>query len=107
MPWLSDWRCLPHAFMWSPEIPARYFLMATRSKLSEQIPSLKNWGGVRSIERRLHEVNQELLEALEEATRCLAWHEAKHGVGMDRAAVDKARAAIAKATGGEAVGLNK
>lgn len=27
--------------------------MATRSKLSEQIPSLKNWGGIRSIERRM------------------------------------------------------
>jgi len=27
--------------------------MATKSKLSEQIPSLKNWGGIRSIERRM------------------------------------------------------
>jgi hypothetical protein len=25
----------------------------TKSRLSEQIPSLKNWGGVRSIERRM------------------------------------------------------
>lgn len=43
----------------------------------------------------------DLLEALQEATRCLAWHEEKHGVGMDRLAVEKARAAIAKATGEE------
>ena len=43
----------------------------------------------------------ELLEALKEAVRCLAWHEKMHGVGMDRAAVVNARAAIAKATGNE------
>jgi hypothetical protein len=49
--------------------------------------------------RRLHEVNVELLNALKEATRCLAWHEDKHGVGMDRVAVQNARAAIAKAEG--------
>lgn len=49
--------------------------------------------------RRLHELNQELVKALKEANRCLAWHEEKHGVGMDRLAVEKARAAIAKATG--------
>lgn len=40
----------------------------------------------------------ELLAALHEATRCLAWHEEKHGVGMDRQAVANAREAIAKAT---------
>lgn len=49
--------------------------------------------------RRLHELNKELVKALQEATRCLAWHEEKHGVGMDRLAVEQARAAIAKATG--------
>jgi len=57
-------------------------------------------GEVAAELRRLHELNQELVKALQEATRCLAWHEEKHGVGMDRLAVEKARAAIAKATGG-------
>lgn len=43
----------------------------------------------------------DLLEALEVVTLCLAWHEERHGVGMYRKAVESARAAIAKATGGQ------
>lgn len=31
-----------------------------------------------------------LVKALAETTRCLAWHEAEHGVGMDRKAVEDA-----------------
>lgn len=41
----------------------------------------------------------DLLDALEAVTRCLAWHERYHGVGMDRAALGSARDAIAKAKG--------
>lgn len=48
---------------------------------------------------RLIAAAPELMEALQEATRCLAWHEEKHGVGMDAKAVQAARAAIAKAGG--------
>ena len=47
--------------------------------------------------RRLHAVNQELLEALKEVCRCLTWHEQQHGVGMDAKAVANACAAINKA----------
>ena len=41
----------------------------------------------------------DLLAALHEVTRCLAWHAQQHPVGMDSLAVSNARAAIAKATG--------
>ena len=41
----------------------------------------------------------DLLAALVEANRCLAWHESRHGVAMDRVAVERATAAIAKAKG--------
>ena len=47
--------------------------------------------------RRLHEVNQELLKALKEMLRS---HEV--GVQMAGRGLDKARAAIAKATGEQA-----
>lgn len=45
------------------------------------------------------EREHELLAALAEATRCLEWHNERHGVAMDGQAVIKARAAIAKAKG--------
>ena len=45
---------------------------------------------------RLQAVNADLLRALKEATRCLAWHEERHGVAMDRKAVEDARAIIAR-----------
>lgn len=48
---------------------------------------------------RLIAAAPELLEALQAVTRCLAWHEEQHGVGMDRKAVESARSAITKATG--------
>jgi hypothetical protein len=41
----------------------------------------------------------ELLDSLMEATRCLEWHNERHGVAMDGQAVIKSRAAIAKAKG--------
>jgi hypothetical protein len=41
----------------------------------------------------------DLLAALQEVTRCLAWHAQEHPVGMDCVAVAKARAAITRATG--------
>lgn len=47
---------------------------------------------------RLIAAAPELLEALQEAVRCLSWHDEKHGVGMDRLAVKKALDAIKKAT---------
>ena len=49
---------------------------------------------------RLIAAAPDLLAALEEVTRCLAWHEQQHGVGMDRAAIEAARSAIAQATKG-------
>ena len=50
---------------------------------------------------RLIAAAPELLEALKKATMALAWHEQEHGVAMDAVIVEQARAAIAKATGGE------
>ncbi len=47
---------------------------------------------------RLIAAAPELLAALQEVTRCLAWHAQEHPVGMDCVAVAKARAAIARAT---------
>jgi hypothetical protein len=49
---------------------------------------------------RLIAAAPDLLAALEEVTRCLAWHERQHGVGMDRKAIEDARAAIVQATKG-------
>lgn len=37
---------------------------------------------------------ERLRNALSETTRCLAWHEERHGVAMDRKAVEDARAAL-------------
>lgn len=48
---------------------------------------------------RLIAAAPELLEALKHAARCLAWHNEKHGCGMDQWTVDKARAAINEAQG--------
>lgn len=45
-----------------------------------------------------HTAAPDILAALEEVTRCLAWHAQMHPVGMDCIAVAKARAAIAQAT---------
>ena len=45
---------------------------------------------------RLIAAAPDLLAALKEATRCLAWHEERHGVAMDRKAVEDARAIIAR-----------
>jgi hypothetical protein len=42
----------------------------------------------------------DLLAALQSVCRCLEWHEKRHGVGMDAKALEDAREAIAKATGG-------
>lgn len=55
--------------------------------------------GEHEANARLIAAAPELLDVLQEVTRCLAWHEEQHGVGMDRKAVESARAAIAKATG--------
>lgn len=46
----------------------------TRSRVSNQIPSLKNWGGVRSIERRLERSNTIVAnrEAVAYALLCMA-----------------------------------
>ena len=46
----------------------------TRSRVSQQIPSLKNWGGVRSIERRLERSNTIVAnrEAVAYALLCMA-----------------------------------
>jgi hypothetical protein len=49
---------------------------------------------------RLIAAAPDLLEALESAYRCLSWHEANHGVAMDRVVVERARLAIAAARGG-------
>lgn len=45
-----------------------------KSRISEQIPSLKNWGGVRSIERRLERSNTlvQNREAVSYALLCMA-----------------------------------
>jgi len=45
-----------------------------KSRISEQIPSLKNWGGVRSIERRLERSNTIVAnrEAVAYALLCMA-----------------------------------
>lgn len=48
---------------------------------------------------RLIAAAPELLEALKEVTRCLAWHAEYHGTGMDGKAVAEARSVIAQATG--------
>lgn len=53
----------------------------------------------REANARLIAAAPELLEALESVTRCLQWHNEQHGVGMDEAAIAKAVAAIAKASG--------
>jgi hypothetical protein len=46
----------------------------TKSRISEQVPSLKNWGGVRSIERRLErsETIVQNREAIAYALLCMA-----------------------------------
>ena len=46
----------------------------TKSRVSQQIPSLKNWGGVRSIERRLERSNTIVAnrEAVAYALLCMA-----------------------------------
>ena len=48
--------------------------MATRSKLSEQIPSMKNWGGIRSVQRRLERSSTIVAnrEAVAYALLCMA-----------------------------------
>lgn len=45
-----------------------------KSRISEQIPSLKNWGGVRSIERRMDRANTlvQNREAVAYALLCMA-----------------------------------
>jgi hypothetical protein len=45
-----------------------------RARISEQIPSLKNWGGVRSIERRMDRSNTlvQNREAVAYALLCMA-----------------------------------
>ena len=48
---------------------------------------------------RLIAAAPDLLDALKEATRCLAWHAKHHPAGMDCKVVEDARAAIAKAEG--------
>jgi hypothetical protein len=52
---------------------------------------------------RLIAAAPDLLEALISATRCLAWHVDEHGRSheMDEVAMERARAAIAKAKGGD------
>ena len=51
----------------------------------------------KTADARLIAAAPDLLKALQEACRCLEWHEQQHGVGMDRKAVKDARNAIAKA----------
>ena len=55
----------------------------------------------RRHDARLMAESPNLLAALVETTRRLAWHEERHGVAMDRLAVEQARAAIARATEGK------
>ena len=69
-------------------------------------PAYLSFGSRVPVARRVHSQDAaiiaaapELLAALREATRCLAWHAEHHPAGMDCAAVEKARAALAKATG--------
>ena len=38
----------------------------------------------------------ESVDALEHVSRCLSWHEQKHGVGMDKKTLDQAFAILAK-----------
>lgn len=53
-------------------------------------------------DRALMRAAPDMLATLREVTRCLAWHveDQKRGVGMDGLALENARAAIDKATGG-------
>lgn len=48
--------------------------MAGNKKMSEQIPSLKNWGGIRSVQRRLERSNTIVAnrEAVAYALLCMA-----------------------------------
>lgn len=55
--------------------------------------------GIAWASARLIAAAPELLAALESVYRCLSWHEANHGVAMDRVAVERARLAIAAARG--------
>jgi len=52
---------------------------------------------IKRMAQQLQDERDELLAALKQAARCLAWHEEKRGVGMDRFAVEKSFSAIAKA----------
>jgi hypothetical protein len=52
---------------------------------------------VETIDRTADHAKAELLRALREVTRCLAWHAQQHPVGMDCIAVSRARAVIDRA----------
>lgn len=90
--------------------PAPWTLNPARSTRVDLIDNAKGhaigeivWVDVRSpADALLIAAAPDLLEALKEATRCLAWHEGRHGTGMDHLAVETARAAIQKATGAAA-----
>ena len=68
--------------------------------LQYQIPSIACLEVAATELRRLHEVNIELLEALKVITDCFLDTEGNHG-RYEMEAMDKARAAIAKAEGDE------
>ncbi len=71
--------------------------------LEHQIPSIGCLEIAAAELRRLHEVNQELLEALKEMCSYTAELNPNQGFdGFDHCAVNKARSAIANATGEQA-----
>lgn len=70
-------------------------MQTKNKKLKAELEALKDQNEALKAEKA------ELMEALEEATRCLDWHMEQQGFSADKVAVRKAKTVMAKAKGGQ------